>query len=258
MLQSALICTFVFWLAGAMDFTCFSWALFTRPLICGPITGLLLGDLRTGIIMGGAIEGIYMGVSNIGGSTPADPCPATIIAVAYSILTGSDILSLPIGTLMQSFTNILTPFYASLSVYWEKLAASGNTKKMGRQVVLFDLFLQRIAQMLVLFLSIAYGIEGIQTVFNSLPGWVLNGFNAASGMMTAVGFAILMTMIWSKEVGGFFFVGFVLAKYLGLGTLPIAILLAVVALCVFFNEKRFIEISAVSKNVKESQEEDFF
>ena len=140
--------------------------------------------------MGGAIEGIYMGVSNIGGSTPADPCPATIIAVAYSILTGSDIatgvmLSLPIGTLMQSFTNILTPFYASLSVYWEKLAASGNTKKMGRQVVLFDLFLQRIAQMLVLFLSIAYGIEGIQTVFNSLPGWVLNGFNAASGMMTA-------------------------------------------------------------------------
>ena len=263
MLQSALICTFVFWLAGAMDFTCFSWALFTRPLICGPITGLLLGDLRTGIIMGGAIEGIYMGVSNIGGSTPADPCPATIIAVAYSILTGSDIatgvmLSLPIGTLMQSFTNILTPFYASLSVYWEKLAASGNTKKMGRQVVLFDLFLQRIAQMLVLFLSIAYGIEGIQTVFNSLPGWVLNGFNAASGMMTAVGFAILMTMIWSKEVGGFFFVGFVLAKYLGLGTLPIAILLAVVALCVFLNEKRFIEISAVSKNVKESQEEDFF
>ena len=77
-------------------------------------------------------------------------------------------------------------------------------------------------------------------------------------MMTAVGFAILMTMIWSKEVGGFFFVGFVLAKYLGLGTLPIAILLAVVALGVFFNEKRFIEISAVSKNVKESQEEDFF
>lgn len=263
MLQSALICTFVFWLAGAMDFTCFSWALFTRPLICGPITGLLLGDLRTGIVMGGAIEGIYMGVSNIGGSTPADPCPATIIAVAYSILTGSDIatgvmLALPIGTLMQSFTNILTPFYASLSVYWEKLAASGNTAKMGRQMVLFDLFLQRIAQMLVLFLSIAYGIEGIQAVFNSLPGWVLNGFNASSGMMTAVGFAILMTMIWSKEVGGFFFVGFVLAKYLGLGTLPIAILLAIIALCVFFNEKRFIEISAASSVDKENQEEDFF
>ena len=112
--------------------------------------------------------------------------------------------------------------------------------------------------MLVLFLSIAYGIEGIQTVFNALPVWVLNGFNAASGMMTAVGFAILMTMIWSKEVGGFFFVGFVLAKYLGLGTLPIAILLAVVALCVFFNEKRFIEISAASGQGKENQEEDFF
>lgn len=262
MLQSALICTFVFWLCGTIDFSLMSWALFTRPMICGPIIGFLLGDLKTGILMGGSIEAIYMGVSNIGGSAPADPLPSTIIAVAYSILTGSDMaagimLAMPIGTLMQSFTNMLTPFYASLSVYWEKLAASGNTRRLTWQVILFDSFIQRIAQMIVLFLSIAFGVEGIQNLFNTMPGWVINGFGAASSMMTAVGFAILTSMIWSKEVGGFFFVGFVLAKYLGLGTLPIAILLAVAAILTFYSEKKLKELTAV--NAADSQrEEDFF
>lgn len=263
MISSALVCTIVFWLCGTIDFSLMGWALFTRPLICGPITGLLLGDLNTGLMMGAAIEAIYMGVANIGGSAPADPCPATILAVAFAILTGSDMsagimLALPIGTLMQSFTNLLTPFYATLSVYWEKLASSGKDKKMLFQMILFDSFLQRIAQMIVLFLSVAFGVEGLQTLFSSMPGWVINGFAAASGMMTVVGFAIITSMIWSKEVGGFFMIGFVLVKYLNLGTLPIAIILAVIAIAYFYNDQKIASAQLKPASKNNNNEEEFF
>ena len=97
----------------------------------------------------------------------------------------------------------------------------------------------------------------------SLPAWVMRGLSAASGMMTGIGFAILTTMIWSKEIGGFFFVGFVLAKYLGLGTLPIAIIMAVVAIMYFFNDKKILDAKnaagkATADNTPANSEEDFF
>ena len=82
-------------------------------------------------------------------------------------------------------------------------------------------------------------------------------------MVTGIGFAILTTMIWSKEIGGFFFVGFVLAKYLGLGTLPIAIIMAVVAIMYFFNDKKILDAKnaagkASADNTPANSEEDFF
>lgn len=126
-------------------------------------------------------------------------------------------------------------------------------------VILFGLIVDRLPQTIVLFVSVTFGVEGLSNVIGYLPEWIMNGFSAASGMMTAVGFAILTSMIWSKEIGGYFFVGYVLAKYLSLDMLPIAIIMGVVALGYFFNEKRILEMqkTAVVTAVEED-EEDFF
>ena len=93
-----------------------------------------------------------------------------------------------------------------------------------------------------------------------MPAWVLTGLGAASSMMLAVGFAILTSMIWSNEVGVFFFVGYVLVKYLGMGSLPIAILGIAIAVTMFFGEKRTIDLKNSLKNTKTvaNDEEDFF
>ena len=91
----------------------------------------------------------------------------------------------------------------------------------------------------------------------------MNGFAAASSMMTGIGFAILTSMVWNKEIGGFFFVGFVLSKYLNLGSLPIAILLAVVAIMYYYNDKKINSIKAQPAvesvaSTSTDDEEDFF
>ena len=66
----------------------------------------------------------------------------------------------------------------------------------------------RLPQTIILFLAVAFGVEGLQSVIGNLPAWVMSGLSAASGMMTGVGFAILTSMIWDKEIGGFFFVAY--------------------------------------------------
>lgn len=262
MAQNAFIVVLVYFILSGLDFSLTSWQVFTRPIVAAPVIGLFLGDFKTGIIMGASLESIFMGISAIGGSVPADAHTSTLIAVAFTILSGSSIesglaIAMPIGTLMASFAGILMSLFSSLAPYWENLAAKGNMKKFGFQMIFFDLFIARLASMIVLFFAVAYGVDGLNAFLGSLPVWVMTGLGKASGMMTAVGFAIITSMIWNKEVGVFFFFGFVLAKYLGLPTLSIAILAGVVAVVYFFNEKKLVELKAVALNGKK-ESEDFF
>ena len=78
-----------------------------RPIVTGPIVGLILGDLQTGIIMGGTLELVWMGIVNIGGATPPDTVTGGILGTAFAILSGLDTatavaVALPIALLAQS------------------------------------------------------------------------------------------------------------------------------------------------------------
>lgn len=55
----------------------------------GPIIGLLLGDLQTGIILGGVFESVFLGVIAVGGAIPADALVGSTIGTATAILTWS-------------------------------------------------------------------------------------------------------------------------------------------------------------------------
>lgn len=263
MLESGLIVLLVWFIINGID-RVMSWQTFARPIVTATITGLFLGDLKTGIIMGASLESIFMGISAIGGSVPADACASSIIAVAFTILTGTDIetglaIAMPIGTLMASVGEMYKPVLASLAPFWERLAAKGEIKTFRTLVILCGIFLDRLPQGIILFLSVAFGVEGLQAFMAGLPAWVMSGLGAASGMMTGVGFAILTSMIWNKEIGGFFFVGFILNKYLNLATLPIALLAGVVAIMYFYNDKKINDLRLAGLATKSTEEEeDFF
>ena len=124
MIQSGLICALVWILMQGTD-RLLGWQTLQRPIVTATVTGFLLGDIRTGMIMAASLEAIFMGISAIGGSIPSDACASSIIAVAYTILTGADVetglaLAMPIGTLMGSANEMWKPVLAALAPYWEK------------------------------------------------------------------------------------------------------------------------------------------
>lgn len=119
MLQSALLCAAVWVFTQGVD-RLMGWQTLQRPIITATLTGLLLGDLQTGLLMAASLEAIFMGISAIGGSVPADACASSIIAVAYAILTGADVetglaLAMPIGTLMGAVYEMWKPVLAALA-----------------------------------------------------------------------------------------------------------------------------------------------
>lgn len=260
-MYEALMVTLAFLICNGVD-RVMSWQTFSRPIVAGPITGLLLGDLPTGIVMGASLEAIFMGISPIGGSVPSDALTGTIIPVAYTVISGTGMeagiaMALPIGTLMSMANELYKPVLASFSQFWENLAYSGDTRKFRNMSLFFGLVVDRLHYAIIIFLSVAFGVESLQAVFNSLPPEVMNGLKAASGMMTGVGFAILLSMIWNKEVGVFFFFGFVLSKYMQLPTLAIAILAIVVAVTYYFNDKKIMDSSRGSDTDGNDKEEFF-
>jgi PTS system mannose-specific IIC component/fructoselysine and glucoselysine-specific PTS system IIC component len=271
-ISTAIICALVFFVIRMVDPYMLSWQCLNRPIVVGPLIGLLLGDFHTGIVMGASLEAIFMGISAIGGSVPSDCLSGTIIAVAYAILVGGDgavetglALSLSIGTVMSSFSSMFTPVWAALAPYWEKLAAECNPRKFKIQALLVNA-LTCVPSSLVIFLGVAFGIDSLSAGLAACPAWVLTGLSAAGSMMTAVGFGILLSMIWSADICVFYFVGFICSKSLGLSSLGIAVIGAAIALTLFFLEKNIVDAKksvGSSDNVAvaagpANSEEDFF
>ena len=250
-----------------LDTFVLGWQCISRPIVVGPIAGLILGDFKTGIILGASLESIFMGISAIGGSVPSDWTSATFITVAFTILSGQNTeaglaLAIPIGTVMQSISGLMMTFWSSLAPYWEKLAVSGKMKQFIGQSF-FVSFLMQSVSAVVMFFAVAYGTGGLDALLGALPAWVMTGLGAASGMMIGIGVAILTSMIWSGSVGVFFFLGYVMVKFLSLSTLPIAIIGIVIAVTIFLQDKDVIDLKnsiqeKLGKGSKSSDEKGFF
>lgn len=263
---AALVAALVYLIIVFVEDGFLSWDCLGRPIVVAPLTGLLLGDFHTGVIMGASLEAIFMGIFAIGGSLPANATAGSSIAVAYTILTGSSpeaglAIAFPIGTLIATVRTLIQPFRSALAAYWEKLALEDNHKKFVFMNYLVQ-FAINIPATIVIYLGVAYGAENLQNLLNSCPDWVMRGINASSSMMVAVGIAILCSMIWNNQIGCFFFIGYVLSKCVGLDSLSIAIIGAGIAITMFFGEKEIVELknrkAIDTTETGKSGEEDFF
>lgn len=208
-----------------------------RPLVTGPIVGLILGDLQTGIIMGGTLELVWMGIVNIGGATPPDVIAGGILGTAFAILSGLDTqtavaVALPIAMLAQSlgiFARVINAtFNHQADVYAEKGDWKGIERILWSGAALFFVF-----AFTPVFLGVAFGSEAVAGIVAMIPAKILAGLRVSSGLLPALGMAILMRFIFDKNSAAFLFLGFVLSAFLNLSLIGIAILGAISAALVY-------------------------
>lgn len=261
---TALFVALTYWLIFVIDES-FSWQALVRPIVTGPIVGLVLGDLETGCIMGGMLEAVYMGIVSVGGGAPADAFGATVICTTFVISGGLSMeaglaLALPIGTLTARIPQLILPIHAYFVLKFEKYAEEGDTKKFCRLQQAYRFIVARLVQTIVIFFAIWIGADNVQAVFDYLPEFILQGLTVAGGLLPAVGLGILTSMIFNKQQGAWLFIGFALSAYLGLGTMAVAILAGCAAVITFFNDSELQNTMAVKSIAvgSDGDEEDFF
>ena len=68
---------------------------------------------------------------------------------------------------------------------------------------------------------------------DKIPQSVINGFSVASGMLPALGIAILMQLLFNKKNVAFFFMGWAITALLGVNTVGAAVIGTTIAYVIF-------------------------
>ena len=210
----------------------------TKPIVLGPIVGLICGDLQQGIIIVATLELAFIGVMNIGISVSMDVSIATIVGGGLAILTGQDpavalTIAIPVGILFNMLKTFIRVAMQYGVVKMQEACDNANYKAVERwHWGLWWAF--SAVMMLLVFASIYAGTAAVQAVVDFIPEWIYTGLKVGTSILPALGFAQLLNMIWTKEVGPFYFIGFVLSAYIGMNNTGVAILGACIAVLAFF------------------------
>ena len=79
-----------------------------RPIVLGPVVGLILGDFSTGLFVGGSLELVFMGAQAIGGSVPSNVAIASALGTAGAIVSGTGldgamVIAIPVAVVASTF-----------------------------------------------------------------------------------------------------------------------------------------------------------
>lgn len=239
-----------------------------RPIVIGAVAGLLLGDLRQGLIIGATLEAVFMGSVNIGGQISADYTAATVFAVAFATnatLAPSAALTIaiPIGVLMGFVTmgvnNVLLSAFAPLMDKW---AYEGNERGLLIYLNFGVWFVKNVFFAAIVFFGVYVGYNALSVLVKSIPAVVMTGLTVCGQLLPAVGLALLMKMIWTKEIGVYYLLGFILFIYLKLPIIAIAALGIILVVAIAFHEidvnnklqKQYVTGGSVNDNKDELEE----
>jgi PTS system mannose-specific IID component len=85
---------------------------------------------------------------------------------------------------------------------------------------------------IIILLALQLGAGVMKSFLDLIPAWVQSGLQVAGNMLPALGFALLMNLMFNKKVAPYFFLGFMLAAYLKLPMIAIGGLGVIIALIV--------------------------
>lgn len=214
-----------------LDLKSFKIALFSRPLLCGFGAGIIMHDIPLGLSIGGTLELASMGLWNFGGATIPDYTCATIIGVAIGASAGESFesaiaIAVPVALLFTYFDVAAMTFNTVYVHKADKYCDEGNINGL-EHMHNWGFLTWIVTRGVPVFLATYFGSGFITSVLDALPAQVFNCIGAAGKLMPCLGVALLLRMLPIKKYWYFVAAGYVLAAYLNLSFIPIAIIAAI-------------------------------
>ena len=201
--------------------------LFQRPFIGGLLVGLIFGDVTNGIIIGCAMQLVYIGYFQVGGVGSMDMGIISFPCVAVALVSGIETtaaiaLATGLATIFTTCDYAVRILAAMSGEYMKKAAEKGNWKGFGWGYVGFPTILYFFERGVTAFLLVYFGADAVQALVNALPDKLLAALGTVAKFLPAIGMAALMGYLCDDAWGVFFFVfGFAMNQYLGLSTTAI-------------------------------------
>lgn len=192
-----------------------------RPMVACPIIGMILGDVKIGLAIGGTYELMMIGNMPIGGAQPPNSVIGAVVAMIFATKAGMDV-NTALGTavifslfgqyIVTLVFTVMSGLMATADRAAEQADPAGITKvNMISCCLLGGLFA------LIAILAYVGGValsEPLQAL-SANASWLMAGFSAAGGMMRYVGFAVLLKIMLANDMWGIYFAGFAAAALFG-------------------------------------------
>lgn len=220
---------------------------FVKPSMAGFFAGLIMGDVTTGLFIGGTLNLLVLGVGNFGGASIPDYMTGAVLGTTFAIISGEGAafgatIAIPIGLLMVQLDVLARFINTFIHHRADKLIEKGNVKQAVRMNLLGQIPLS-LSRMIPVFLALVLGSAFVNDVVQHVPESIMNGLKVSGGMLPALGIAILMRYLPIKRNISFLILGFFLAAYLSVPILGTAMIGLAVAIYIFNTENQKTELA---------------
>ncbi|WP_077597745.1 PTS mannose/fructose/sorbose transporter subunit IIC [Olsenella urininfantis] len=215
---------------------------FHQPLVACTLIGIVTGHPAEGILLGGSLQMIALGWANIGAAVAPDAALAStasaiIMALALSkgnvdtttAVSTAIALAIPLSVAGLFLSMIARTLSTGMVHAMDRAAENANFGAIGRwQMAAIAMQGLRIAIPAAALCVIP--AEAVTGALNAMPAWLAGGMAVGGGMVAAVGYAMVINMMATKEVWPFFALGFVFAAIsqitlIGLGVIGVSLAL---------------------------------
>ena len=155
-------------------------------VIVGMISGLIMGDMNTGLVIGGTFQLMSLGVAALGGASAPNYGLATIIGTFIAVRTGTGTdaalaVGLPVGLLaiqLEVVVRIVNNFVA------HKMQNDNNAGKWGRmnREAWLGPAICSLQTVIPTIIVVCFGANVVNFILKFIPEWVTNGLSIAAGM----------------------------------------------------------------------------
>ncbi len=235
-----ILVVFVAFLAG-MEGILDEWQ-FHQPIVACTLIGLVTGHLDLGVMLGGSLQMIAMGWANIGAAVAPDAALASVASAIILVEGGQGKagigtatgIAIPLAVAGLFLTMIVRTISTAIVHIMDAEAKKGNWRMINVwQWIAVCLQGLRIAIPAALLLAIPSSV--VRSWLNMMPSWLNAGMTIGGAMVVAVGYAMVINLMASKEVWPFFAIGFALAAVkeltlIALGAIGVSLALIYLAL----------------------------
>lgn len=205
-----------------------------RPLIGGLVCGLILGDVTTGILVGCAMQVVYIALVTPGGTVSADVRAVSYIGIPLAMValnsyglsaatTEGAALATSFGTMVGTLGTVLFYGTATINLVWQHMGWKAVEERQYRKLYLVDMVLPWISHFVCSFIPTVimckWGAEVVELIKTALPmdGIAMMTLFTVGSLLPCVGIAILLKQIVKKMTDFVpFLFGFVLAASMGI------------------------------------------
>ena len=169
------------------------------PVFAGFVAGLVMGDLETGLLIGGSLQLMVLGVGTFGGASRIDATSGAVLATAFAVAQDIDpeiaisTIAVPVAALLV-YTDILGRFSTTFFAHRVDAAIERFDYKGIERNYLLGALPWGLSRAFPVLLALALGGGFVQALVDGIAEyqWLANGLVLAGRMLPGLGFAILL------------------------------------------------------------------